>query len=67
MSKLAERITDLPLKDDLDEAADDAVRISGGDPMVAIKALILGQRSLQEAYADRISAGYVRRGLRGVR
>ncbi|WP_182422396.1 hypothetical protein [Aureimonas sp. ME7] len=64
MSKLAERITDLPLKDDLDEAADDAIRLSGGDPMVAIKALILGQRSLQEAFAERISAGYVRRGLR---
>lgn len=64
MSKLAERITDLPLKDDLDEAADDAVRVAGGDPMVAIKALILGQRSLQEAFADKISAGYVRRGLR---
>ena len=62
MSKLAERITDLPLKDDFDEAADDAVRISGGDPMVAIKALILGQRSLQEAYAARVSAGYVRWG-----
>ncbi|WP_416357695.1 hypothetical protein ACLNGM_06575 [Aureimonas phyllosphaerae] len=64
MSKLAERITDLPLKDDLDEAAGDALRVAGGDPMVAIKALILGQRSLQEAYAERISAGYVRRRLR---
>ncbi len=40
MSKLAERITDLPLKDDLDEAAGDALRVAGGDPMVAIKALI---------------------------
>lgn len=65
MSKLAERITDLALKDDLDEAAGDALRVARGDPMVAIKALILGKRSLQEAYADRISAGYVLRGLLG--
>lgn len=64
MPKLAERITDLPLRDDLDEAVDEALRVSGGDPRVAIGALILGQRSLQEAFADRISAGYVRRGLR---
>lgn len=64
MSKLAERITNFPLKDDLDEAAGDALRVAGGDPMVAIKALILGRRSLQEAYAERISAGYVRRRLR---
>ena len=62
MSKLVERITDSPLMDDLDEAAAEAVRVSGGDPMVAVKALILGQRNLQEAFAERISAGYVRRG-----
>ncbi len=65
MSKLAERITDLPQKDDLDEAGRRrALRVAGGDPMVAIKALILGQRSLQEAYAERISAGYMRWKLR---
>ncbi|WP_061936095.1 hypothetical protein [Aureimonas sp. AU22] len=64
MSKLAERITDLPLKDDLNEAAGEALQVAGGDPMVAIKVLILGQRSLHEAYADRISAGCVRRSLR---
>ncbi|WP_019997227.1 hypothetical protein [Aureimonas ureilytica] len=63
MSRLAERITDLSLKDDLQEAIDDALRTCGGDPRTAIGALILGQRSLQEAYADRISAGYVRRDL----
>ncbi len=49
MSKLAEWITDLASKDDLDEAAGDALRVAGGDPMAAIKALILGQRPLQEA------------------
>lgn len=64
MSKLAERITDLPLKDDLEEAIEDAIRTCGGDPRVAIGALIAGQRSLMEAFSDRISAGYVRRGLR---
>lgn len=64
MSKLAERITDLPLRDDLDEAVDEALRVTGGNARAAISALILGQRSLQEAFADRISAGYVRRGLR---
>ncbi len=30
MSKLAERITDLALKDDLDEAIEDAIRTCGG-------------------------------------
>ncbi|KTR06913.1 hypothetical protein NS365_05635 [Aureimonas ureilytica] len=61
MSKLAERITDLSLKDDLEEAIDDALRVTGGNSRAAIGALILGQRNLQEAYAARISAGYVKR------
>ncbi len=65
LSKLAGRITDFTLKDGLDEAAGDALRVARGDPMVTTKALILGQRSLQDAYAERISAGYVRRGPRG--
>lgn len=64
MSRLANAFIDLPLQDDLDRSIDDAIRTSGGDPRVAIGALILGQRSLQEAFADKISAGYVRRGLR---
>lgn len=64
MSKLSERIMDLSLKDDLEEAIDDALRVTGGNPRAAIGALIMDQRSLQEAYADRISAGYVRRGIR---
>jgi hypothetical protein len=64
MSRLAEMITDLPLSDNLEAAIDDAIRVSGGDPRVAIGALIAGQRSLMEAYAQRISAGYVRRGVR---
>lgn len=63
MSRLAEQITDLSLKDDLQEAIDDALRTCGGDPRTAIGALILGQRSLQEAYAARISTGYVRHRL----
>ena len=64
MSRLAETITDLPLSDNLEAAIDDAIRVSGGDPRVAIGALIAGQRSLMEAYAQRISTGYVRRGAR---
>ena len=63
MSRVAERITDLSLKDDLDEAIDEAIRTCGGDARVAVGALILGQRSLQEAYCEQISAGYIRRGL----
>lgn len=62
MSRLSQTIIDLPLKDDLEEAIDDALQASGGDPRVAIGALIAGQRSLMEAYAQRISAGYMRRG-----
>ncbi len=63
MSRLSERITDLPLENDLDVAIDEAIRTCGGDARVAVGALILGQCSLQESYAQRISAGYVRREL----
>ncbi|WP_427026587.1 hypothetical protein ACP4J4_20170 (plasmid) [Aureimonas ureilytica] len=63
MSRLSERITDLPLESDLDAAIEEAIRTCGGDARMAVGALILGQRSLQEAYAQRISAGYVRREL----
>lgn len=63
MSRLSERITDLSLENDLDAAIEDAIRTCGGDARVEVGALILGQRSLQEASAQRISAGYVRRGL----
>ncbi len=31
MSRLAERITDLPLKDDLDAAIEEAIQTCGGD------------------------------------
>ncbi len=64
MSKLANTFIDLPLEDDLDRSIDEALRSCGDDPRQAIGALILGQRSLQEAFADKISAGYVRRRLR---
>lgn len=64
MSRLTETITDLPLRDDLEAAIDDAIRSCGGDARVAVGALIAGQRSLMEAYAQRISAGYVRRSVR---
>ncbi|WP_062233668.1 hypothetical protein [Aureimonas sp. N4] len=63
MSKLAERLIDLPLTDDLEAAVDAALATSGGDARLAIQSLILGQRSLMEAYDSRISAGYVRKGL----
>ena len=43
MSALAERITDLPLRDDLQAAVEDAIRTCGGDPRVAVCALILGR------------------------
>ncbi|ALN75830.1 hypothetical protein [Aureimonas sp. AU20] len=63
MSRLSERITDLSLESDLDAAIEEAIRTCGGDARVAVGALILGQRSLHEAYAQQISAGYVRREL----
>lgn len=63
MSQLAERIVDLPLADDLDAAIDEAILMSGGDARRAVGALILGQRSIQDAVAESVSAGYVRRGL----
>ncbi|MBB3938236.1 hypothetical protein [Aureimonas phyllosphaerae] len=49
------------MKDDLDEAIEDAIRTCGGDPRVAVGALILGQRQLLEQMAGAVSAGYVRR------
>lgn len=61
MSRLAEGIVDLPLTDDLAVAIDEAIRTAGGDARTAVGALILGQRSLMEAYGSAISAGYVRR------
>lgn len=64
MSKLANVFIDLPLEDDLERSIDEVLRSCGDDPRQAIGALILGQRSLQEAFADKISAGYVRRRLR---
>lgn len=63
MSALAEKIIDLPLANDLDAAVEDAVKTCGGDPRVAIKALILGQRQLLEKVAGQVSAEYVRRRL----
>ncbi len=57
----AERAFDLPISDDIDASIDEVLRLSGEDPREALRALILGQRSLQEAYAGMISAGYVRR------
>ncbi|GGD87870.1 hypothetical protein GCM10011390_03290 [Aureimonas endophytica] len=62
MSRLAEKFLDLPLADDLDAAVDAAIHAAGGDERTAIRAVILGQRNLMEAYAGVISAGYVRRG-----
>lgn len=62
MSKLAQRIVDLPLDDDIDAAIDATIRTAGGDVRTAVGALIEGQRSLMEFYAGVISAGYVRRG-----
>lgn len=67
MSALAQKFIDLPLSDDLDKAVDDALRTCGGDPRVAIQALILGQRQLMEQMFASTSAGYVRRGLRGAK
>lgn len=64
MSSLANTIIDLPLRDDLDAAVEDAVRTCGGDPRVAVRALILGQRQLMEQLAGVVSTGYVRGSLR---
>ncbi|WP_152048488.1 hypothetical protein [Aureimonas psammosilenae] len=64
MSRLAEKLIDLPLTDDLEAAVDAAIATAGGDQRTAIRSLILGQRSLMEAYGARISAGYIRRGAR---
>jgi hypothetical protein len=64
MSRLAEKVVDLPLTDDVEKAVDDVIRLSNGDPRTAVRSLILGQRSLMEAYSGAISAGYVRQGSR---
>lgn len=42
MSPLAERITDLPLSDDLSVAIDEAIKTAGGDARTAVGALIFG-------------------------
>ncbi|WP_185982592.1 hypothetical protein [Aureimonas mangrovi] len=60
MSALTDRIIGLPLRDDLDAAVDDAVKTCGGDPRVAVRALIFGQRQLMEQLAGAVSTGYVR-------
>ncbi len=41
MSRIAERITVLSLRDDLDEAIDEAIRTCSSDARVAVGTLIL--------------------------
>ena len=43
-----------------EEAVDEAIRLAGGDPRLAIRGLILGQQQIESELCGRISAGYVR-------
>ncbi|KAB0681311.1 hypothetical protein [Aureimonas leprariae] len=61
MSRLSERVFELPLYDDIEESVRKVLLLCDDDPVVAVRALILGQRSLMEAYAGSVSTGYVRR------
>lgn len=64
MSRLAERVTELPFTDDLEAAVDEVLRLSGGDARTAVRAVLLGQRSIVESYSSLISTGYARTGTR---
>ena len=59
MSVVANRIIDLPLRDDLEADVDEAIRQAGGERQT-IRGLILGQREITAQLGSAISKGYVR-------
>lgn len=54
----------LTIREAIDDDVDEAIRLCGGDARLAVRKLILGQQAIEREAAERVSAGYIRRGLR---